>query len=83
VLKVGRPGFDFLGESSQKTLKVGIYSIGVGIRGQSGAVIPWIFIDGADKLEGDLLVLFFSLVFPVSSPLEIFLPTPLIHSFST
>jgi len=36
----------------------------------------WIFIHGADKVEGGLIVLIFGLVFPVDS-LEIFLPTPL------
>jgi len=41
VLKIGRPGFDSLAESGQKTLKViGIHSMGVGSGGQRGAVAP-------------------------------------------
>jgi len=45
VLKVGRPGLDSLAEPGQKTLKVGIHSMGVGNGGQGGSVGPWIFID--------------------------------------
>jgi len=40
VLKVGRPGFDFLAESGQNTLKFGIHSMGVGNGEQGGAVAP-------------------------------------------
>jgi len=40
MLKVGRPGFDFLAESSQNTLKVGIHSMGVGSIGRRGAAAP-------------------------------------------
>jgi len=65
VLKVGRPGFDYLAESSQKTLKVAIHSMGVGSGEQVGAVAPWIFIDSTDKVEGGLTVLFFGLSFTV------------------
>jgi len=81
VLKASRPGFDSLAESGQKTLKVGIHSMGGGSGGQGGAVASWLFIDDTDKVEGGLMLLFFSLVFPLPS-LEFFLPTPLIHSFS-
>jgi len=38
LLKVDRPGFDFLAESGQKTLKVGIHTMGVGSVGQGGVV---------------------------------------------
>jgi len=37
VLKVGRPRFNILAESGQKTLKVGIHSMDVGSGGQEGA----------------------------------------------
>jgi len=30
------------------------------------AVAPLIFIDGADKVEGSIMILFFGLVFPVA-----------------
>jgi len=40
VLKVGRPGFDSLAESGQKTLKVGIHGMSVGSWGQGKAVPP-------------------------------------------
>jgi len=54
----------------------------VGIGGQGGDVDPWIFINDTDEVEAGLMVLFFGLVFTVwPPPLEIFLPTPLIHSF--
>jgi len=39
--------------------------MGVGSVGQGGATAPWIFIDGTDKVKRGLMVLFFSLVFPV------------------
>jgi len=54
----------------------------VGSGGREGPRPPWIFIDGTDKVEGDLMVLIFGLVFPIDHPypLEIFLPTPLIIS---
>jgi len=57
--------------------------MGVGSGGREGSWPLWIFIDGSDKVEGGLMVLFFGLAFPVepSSPPEIFLPTSLIHSF--
>jgi len=52
LLKIGRHAFDSLAESDQKTLQVGIHSMGVGIGGQEGAVSPfWIFIDGTDILQ--------------------------------
>jgi len=53
--------------------------MGVGSRGQGGVAL-WIFIHGTDKTEGGLMVLFFGLVFccPPSTPLEIFMPTPLV-----
>jgi len=40
VLKLGRPGIDFLAESGQKILKVGIHSMGVGSVGQGEAAAP-------------------------------------------
>jgi len=47
-----------------------------------GTAPHWIFINGTDKVEAGLMVLFFVLVFPITlTPLEIFLPTPLIYSF--
>jgi len=39
--------------------------MGVG-RGSRGAAVPWIFIPDTDKVEGDLMVLFFVLVFSVA-----------------
>jgi len=48
-------------------------TMGVG-RGQR-AHAPWAFIHDTDKVEGGLIELIFSLVFPLS-PLEIFLPMP-------
>jgi len=84
VLKVDRSGFDYLAESGQTTLKVSIQSMGAGSRGREGPWPPWIFMDDTDKVEGGFMVLFFGLVFTVGAPsLEIFLPTPLIHSFPT
>jgi len=37
-------------------------------RGAEGAVAPWIFIHGTDKVEGGLMVLFFGLVFSAAPP---------------
>jgi len=68
MLRVDRPRFNSLTESGQKTLKVGIHSMGVG-SGEQGRGPPWIFIDGTDKIEGSLIVLFFCLDFTVG-------PTP-------
>jgi len=42
-----------------------------------GAVPPWVVIHNTDKVEEDLMVLFFGLVFFRSPLLENFLPTPL------
>jgi len=82
VLKVGRPGFDSLAESAQKTLKVGIHSKASATGGRERPWPPWIFIDGTEKVEGGLMVLFFGLVFTVGPPWKFFcLPTSLIHSF--
>jgi len=51
--------------------------MGIGSGGQEG-VSPWIFIHGTGKVEKDLMVLFFGLVFfRCLPPLEIFVPTPL------
>jgi len=87
VLKVGKPGFDSLAESGQNTLNVSIHSMSVGSggggEGRKEPRPPWIFIEGTDKLEGGLMVLFFGLIFTVGSPLKFFLPTLLIHSFLT
>jgi len=80
LLKVGRPGFNSLVESGQKTLKVDIHSIGVGSGVREGPWPPWIYIDGTDKVERGLMVLFFGLVFTVGLPGN-FLPTPSIYSF--
>jgi len=63
VLKVDRPGFDYLAQL--KTLKVDIHNMGVG---REGPWPPWIFIDCTDKVEGGLMVLFFGLVFTVKPP---------------
>jgi len=50
--------------------------------GKEGPWPSWIFIDGTDKVEKGLMMIFFGLVFTVTVlPLEIFLPTPMIHSF--
>jgi len=69
--------FDFLAESGQKTLKVSIHSMDVGSGRQGEAVPPWIFINGTDKAEGGLMVLFFGLVFTVGpSPWKIFCRRP-------
>jgi len=78
VLKFGIPGSDSLAESGQKTLKVGIHSMGVGSGEQGGAVLPppRIFIDGSDKVERGLMVLFFGLVFSVGSPWKFFYRRP-------
>jgi len=69
VLKVGIPVFDSLVESGQKILKVGIHSMGVSSEEQGGAVAPLDFhtVDGTDKVEGGLMVLFFELVLLVGS----------------
>jgi len=82
VLKVGRLGFNFLAESDQKTLKVGIHSMSVGIGGREKPdpldFHRWYTV----KVEGGLMVLFFGLIFLVSPlPLKIILPMPLIHNF--
>jgi len=40
-------------------------------RGREGPWAPWltwVFIDGTDKVEGGLVVLFFGLVFTVETP---------------
>jgi len=65
VLKVGKPGFNSLADSSQNSLIVDIKKHG---RRQGGAVPhPLIFINGTDKVEGGLMVLFFGL-FPFPPP---------------
>jgi len=51
-----------------------------GGRGGAGGIVPpWIFVHDTDKVEGGLMVLFFSRFYSVNppSPPEIFLPTPL------
>jgi len=55
--------------------------MGAGIGGQWH---PYIFIRNTDKEEGALMVLFFGLVFFFGAPslLKIFLPTPLLLSYS-
>jgi len=46
MLKVGRPRFDSLAESGQKTSKVGMHSMSIGSGGREGLrPTPWIFID--------------------------------------
>jgi len=45
-------------------------------RRQQGA---WIFKHGTNEVERGFIVLFFGLVFYADTPLEIFLPTPLLH----
>jgi len=77
VLKVGRPGFDSLAESGQKTLKVGIFTEwATTAKSREGSwPPPWIFIDGTDKVKGGLMVLFLVLFFSLGLPQEIFLPT--------
>jgi len=72
LLKIGRPGFDSLAESDQKTLNVGIHNMGVGSGEQGGAARPcpppldfhrWY---RTDKVEGGLMVLYIGLVFTVT-----------------
>jgi len=53
-------------------------------RPQREAEGAWIFLHGTDKVENDLMVLFFGLVFPCPlppHPLKIFLPTPLVTAW--
>jgi len=64
VLKVCKPGFT-LTESGQKTLKVSIHSMGVDSGRQGGSAAHWIFIDGTNKVEGGLIVLFLILFLPL------------------
>jgi len=40
----------------------------VGSGGQGRAVPPWIFMHDTNKVEGDLMVLFFGLVFSFAFP---------------
>jgi len=58
--------------------------LGTAAGDKKGPWLSWIFIDDTDKIKRGLIVLFFALVFTVGAPhLVIFLPTPLIYSFST
>jgi len=41
-------------------------------KGREDPCPPWIFIDGTDKVEGSLMVLFFGIVFTVGVPWKFF-----------
>jgi len=69
TLEVGRSGLGSLAESGQKTLKVGFYNMGSAAGNREGPFPSRIFIDGTDKVEGGLMVLFFGIVFPVGRSL--------------
>jgi len=86
VLKVGKPKFNSLAESGQKTLKVGIHNMGVGSGGEGagrGRSPPWIFIDDTDKIEavvalglGELCAKYLEGPFPMGSTVRKNLSAP-------